>query len=133
MWFVAVLAAPWTLSDSNTFFAGFVGIGFLEFMGVVVTITLSSAANLFMEINKLEDKVDAAVFSRTKHNVKDSAYHLIGTLVASFALVATKPLFAAGQRTEAILNGFAVTIVLYGVLILIDLTQAAFALDPRAD
>lgn len=131
IWAVSVLAAPWALSDSNKFFANFVNHELLGFMGVLVTITLSSAANLFITLNALEDKVDAAVFSKTKRNVKSSAYHLIGSLIAAFALVALKPLVAHGPQAEAATNGVAVGIVLYSILILIDLMQAAFGLDPR--
>lgn len=133
IWIVVVVAAPWALSDKNAFLAGFVNEQFLSFMGVVVTITLASAANLYIELNKLEDKLDDAIFNGTKADVRHSAYMLIATLVASVVLVVVKPLVICGERSAAIVNGLGLTILLVAILILIDLTQAAFSLDPRAD
>jgi hypothetical protein len=133
LWGVIAAAAPWILSDENSFFKNFVNHEFLAFMGVVVTITLSSAANLFIELNKMEEKLDSVIFRKSKIHVKDSAFALIGALVASIILVIVKPLLLCGHRSEAVLNGFAVTILIFSVLILVDLTQAAFSLDPRAD
>jgi NADH:ubiquinone oxidoreductase subunit 3 (subunit A) len=61
LWIVAsvilIILAPWALSDKNKFFAGFVNQEFLTFMGVVVTISLASAQNLFVEIKRMEGKV----------------------------------------------------------------------------
>lgn len=127
-----IAAAPWAISDSNEFLEGFVNEEFLGFMGVVVTITLASAANLFIELNKLEEKIDASVFTRSKAGVRHSAYSLIATLVASIILVIVKPLLACGERSAAAVNALAITILIIAIMILIDLTQAAFALDPRA-
>ena len=128
-----VACAPWTISDGNAFLKGFVNEEFLGFMGVVVTITLASAANLYIELNKLEDKLDEAAFQKSKSDVRHSAYALIGTLVAAILLVIVKPLLIENERTMAFINGVALTILLFAVMILIDLTQAAFSLDPRAD
>lgn len=127
-----VAAAPWAISDANGFLKGFVNEEFLGFMGVVVTITLASAANLYIELNKLEDKLDVAIFTRSKADVRHSAYALIATLVASVVLVVVKPLLMCGERIVAATNAVALTILIVAILILIDLTQAAFSLDPRA-
>jgi hypothetical protein len=133
IWVTSTIAAPWVLSDKNSFFDRFVNEQFLSFMGVIVTITLASAANLFMEMNKLEDKVDKPVFRKAKDGVRDSSYWLVSLLVASIVLVIAKPLFNTGERAQAICNGFAVTILIMSILILVDLTQSAFMLDPRRD
>jgi len=127
-----VAAAPWTISDSNSFLKGFVNEEFLGFMGVIVTITLASAANLYIELNKLEDKLDEAAFQRSKADVRHSAYALMSTLVASVGLVVIKPLLVCGERSAAATNGIALTILIAAIMIMIDLTQAAFSLDPRA-
>ncbi|MBJ6127596.1 hypothetical protein [Microvirga splendida] len=103
-------------------------------MGVIVTITLASAANLFIELNKLEEKIEMAVFSASKKHVKDSAFSLIGLLIASLTIVVVKPLFESfGPTAQALSNGMALTTILVSVLILIDLTQAAFSLDPNGE
>jgi hypothetical protein len=129
-WLVIVVAQPWVLSDSNKFLQGFLDHEFLGFMGVVVTITLASSANLFIELNKLEEKFDFAAFPNTKRDVKTSAFTLIGTLIASVFIAIAKPLVISGERSQAIVNGIAVTLIIFSVLILIDLTQSAFNLEP---
>ena len=131
-WAALVAAAPWTISDQNRFLKGFVNEQFLSFMGVVVTITLASAANLYIELNKLEDKIGQQVFIKTKADVRTSAYFLIGTLIASIVTVIMKPLLDCGPRAEAGVNGVAITILILSIMVLIDLTQAAFNLDPHA-
>ena len=133
LWVALTAAAPWTISDKNAFLAGFVNQEFLSFMGVVVTITLASAANLYIELNKLEEKVSGPVFRQTKQHVRDSAYALIGTLVAALVIVVLKPLVNCGATAQALCNGAALTIIIVSVMILIDLTQAAFALDPYGE
>jgi hypothetical protein len=129
-WLVIVVAQPWVLSDSNKFLAGFLDHEFLGFMGVVVTITLASSANLFIELNKLEEKLELAAFPQSKRDVKTAAFSLIGALVCSVFIAIVKPLVISGERSQAIVNGIAVTLIIFSVLILIDLTQAAFNLDP---
>ena len=133
VWLTVVIADPWLLSDKNAFLRGFVNEEFLSFMGVIVTITLASAANLYIELNKLEDKLDAALFRGTKAEIRHSAYALVGTLVAALILVVVKPLFVSTDRATALINGVSLTILLVAILILIDLTKAAFGLDLRAD
>jgi hypothetical protein len=133
MWLTLSAVAPWVLSDNNAFLRSFVNHEFLSFMGVIVTITLASAANLFIEMNKLEEKVDEAVFRAAKNDVKHSAYTLVGALIASILLVIIKPLVNCGPIAESLLNGVAITIIIFSVMILIDLTQTAFSLDPYGD
>jgi hypothetical protein len=127
---VATIAAPWALSDRNTFLAGFVNHEFLAFMGVIVTITLASAANIHLELNRYEESFHNVSFTDTKRHVRHSAYALIGALVASLVVVVVKPLGPATEAWQSGVNGMALTVILAGVMILIDLTQAAFGLEP---
>jgi len=131
LWFLLVAAAPWSISDSNSFLKGFVNQEFLSFMGVVVTITLASVANLYLALNGLEDRVDRPIFIKTKSHIRHSAYMLIAMLVCSLVLVVLKPLIVCGERSAAFVNGASITVVWISILILIDLTKAAFNLDPR--
>lgn len=129
IWAVILIDKPSILGDSNSFFRGFVNQEFLSFMGVIVTITIGSASNIYLELNKLEEKLDSSTFPKTKRDIKDSAYTLIAALVASVFVVIVKPLFPTTDISTAVLNGCAVTIVIVAVMILIDLTRAAFSLD----
>jgi hypothetical protein len=128
----AIIVLPGPLSDDNAFLKGFVNHEFLSFMGVVVTITLASAANLFVELNKLEDRHDKDLFPRSKADVRDSAYALVGALIAAVCIVTTKPWLALlGERGETLANCLALGAIGFSIMIMIDLLQAAFNLDPR--
>lgn len=129
---IIVVVNPAIISDQNAFLKGFVNHEFLGFMGVVVTITLASAGNLFIELNKLEDRADESIFTKTKRSVKDSAFSLIWSLVFALVLVTVKPLVASNDASQAVVNAFALTTILFSILVLVDLTVAAFNLDPRA-
>lgn len=124
-------SAPWVLSDNNAFLKGFVNHELLAFLGVVVTITLASAANLHIELNKMEDRVDSAIFTKTKASIKQSAAWLIGLLVIAIALIVSKSLVVQNDTSMSLVNGAALLVVLFNILILIDLTMAAFSLDPK--
>lgn len=129
LWAVIVIVRPSILGDSNRFLLGFVNENFLSFMGVVVTITIGSASNIYLELNKIEEKIQSSAFPRTKADIKHSVYALIASLSASVVLVVVKPLFPTADTSTSILNGCAITIIIVAVTILIDLTKAAFSLD----
>lgn len=133
VWIVLSCIVPDVLSDKNSFLKGFVTHELLGFLGVIVTITLASAANLHLKLNELEEKVQKQVFSKTRAMVKKSAYWLIGMLLIAFLLVVIKPVVATSNTVEAIFNGAALLVVFFNILVLIDLTQAAFSLEPSID
>ncbi len=73
---VLSVVAPTVLSDRNSFLKGFVSHELLVLLGVIVTITLASAANLHLELNKLEEPVRKRVFGPTRAAIKRAAYWL---------------------------------------------------------
>lgn len=138
LWIGLSIAAPWVLSDTNLFLKGFVNHELLAFMGVLVTITLASAANLHLELNRLEE--DAAArkishdFGKTRRSVATSAKALIWLLLISIAIGVVKPLAllrGANPFREAIFNGFALFVLLVSVLILVDLTLTILAIPAK--
>ena len=62
-----------TLSYANPFLKGFVNPKLLSFLGVIVTITLASAANLHIELNKIEEAAGKSAFVNTRVSIKRSA------------------------------------------------------------
>lgn len=138
-WLVLSLSVPWVLGDNNAFLAGFVNHELIAFLGVMVTVTLASAANLHLSLNRLEESANRAGvkhsgFVATRQSVRSSAFWLIGLLLIALMLVVAKPLATAGattQRASSFLNGAALMVVLCNILILIDLTQTAFAIGPE--
>lgn len=125
------VTAPYPLSDQNAFLKGFVNHEFLSFMGVIVTISLASATNLYLELNKLEERLDMEAFTRSKCGARDSAYALLAMLAVSVVIVVLKPLMAVNHHWEAVMNSAAIAVIMLAIMILIDLTQAAFSLDFR--
>jgi hypothetical protein len=130
VWFLVAFNQPKVLSDANTFLRYFVGNEFLDFTGIIVTITLASIVNLLVEMSKLESKVGFKVFVKSRDDVKHSALSLIAALIVSVITVVSKPLICDGERSQALLNGFVLGIILFIMLILIDVTIAAFQLEP---
>jgi hypothetical protein len=124
------VATPATLSDANGFLKDFVGSQLLGFLGVVVTITLASAANLHFELNKLEAERQKRGFVKTRGAIRQSAAWLIGLLLLAIALLVIKPALGSNQTVQSLANGGALLIVLFNVLVLIDLTQMAFKIGP---
>ncbi len=134
VWVALSILAPWVLSDQNTLLANFISQGsFIAFLGVVVTITLASAANLHLELNKMEEKINKRVFNKTRLSIKKSAFWLIAMLLLAVFLSSIKSLVCDTEIAQSFLNGACLLIVLFNVLVLIDLTQTAFALEPSLD
>jgi hypothetical protein len=120
------------LSDHNRFLKDFVNQELLAILGVILAITLASAASLHLEFNKIEERFGRAGLGKAREGVKSAAYCLIGLFLASVVLVVTKPLFGDdAEKTLSLINGAALFILLWNVLLLIELTQAAFSIQPR--
>ncbi len=129
--FILSLCCPWVLSDNNNFLKNFVNHEMLSFLGVVVTITLASAANLHLELNKFEEKVNENVFHKTRDSIKKSAYWLLSFLSLAIVLVIAKPLLCGSVIATSLINGAALLIILFNILTLVDLTNTVFALGPQ--
>jgi cytochrome bd-type quinol oxidase subunit 2 len=121
---------PGWLSDNNKFLGGFVNQELLAVLGVIVTITLASAASLHLELNRLED-AHGEQFIEARAATKGYAYLLIWLFLAALALVTMKPIVAATDRAEAICNSIALLIIVLNVMSLIDLTGAVFQIPAR--
>lgn len=125
------VCAPWVLSDKNAFFASFVNHELLNLLGVIVAITLASAANLHLEFNRIEDAAKKIILTKTRAAVKRSALWLIALFALAFLIVIIKPLIPANDIGYSLLNGMAVLIVLFNLLVLVDLTQLVFRIQPK--
>lgn len=126
---ITALAFPWVLSDKNDFLKQFMNHEFLNFMGVVVTISLASTANIHISLRRKEESIgDDEAFSGTRGRVKDSAFSLIWAMFLSVVLVVVKPLLPMGEYIEAAANAFGLGIILWGLLIILDITKLSFKL-----
>lgn len=118
---------PYYLSDSNAFLKDFVNHEFLSILGFIVALTLGSAANLHLELNKIEDKTGRA-FKRTRKAIRNSAHSLVIAFMAAVALVIFKPLLITEPIYSAAANSVAILIVFFNLAILYDLTEAIFGI-----
>lgn len=125
---MVTVKAPWILGDSNNFLEGFVNHEFLNFMGIVVTITLASTASLHIELKKLEKEAGKEFLVRTKRAVRNSAYSLICAMLLSVVLVVVKPLLPSSETAAAFANSCALALILWGVSVIYDITRLAFKL-----
>lgn len=128
----ASICAPYYLSDDgNSFFKGFVTWELLSFLGVLVTITLASAANLHLELNKLEERSGEA-FTEARSAVRNCAYSLLVLFAAALVLVMVKPT-VAGQHWNAGINSAVIVILIFNIAVLADLTMAVFRIPALKD
>lgn len=136
LWILLSLAAPWAMSDYNAFLKNFVNHELLAFLGVVVTITLASATNLHLELNKLEEAAGKRKFPKTRASIRRSSVSMITMLVIAVVVTVAKPLVIVPdwhqqQIASSFFNGAALLIVLFNILVLVDLTHAALGLGPN--
>ena len=96
-----------------------------------MTITLASAANLHLEFNKIEERHQKRELTNTRRKVKEAANCLIILFLVSVVVVVVKPLLNGNEHVQALFNGAALLIVLWNVLILVELTQLTFAIQPE--
>lgn len=124
------LSAPWVLSDCNGFLKIFVGYPLLNLLGIIVAITSASSVNLHFELNKIENELKSEFLTPTRLAVKRSVISLILLFSFGFLLVITKPSVPINEISYALINGLAVLIVIFNILVLIDLTQLVFKIVP---
>lgn len=130
---VVVLSAyaPSLLSDQNEFLKGFVNHEFLNILGVIVTITLASSANLHLTLNQIEERHQTrSAFLETRAGVRSAAYALIVLFLVAVAIVVAKPLLATAHWSATLFNGAALIVIIWNVLILVALMEAVFGLRP---
>ena len=80
---ICAIYNPSYLSDQNEFLHHFVNQELLTLLGIIMTITLASAASLHLEFNKIEERYKKRGLSNTRRGVAQGAYCLIALFLAS--------------------------------------------------
>ena len=132
---IVILAVnPYAIGDSNDFLRDFVNHEFLNILGVVVAITLASAAQLHLALNGIEERHKKKnQFVDTRQGIRTAAFALIWLFGAAVLLVIVKPLLPNAEWISALMNGMAIFIVLWNVLVLVALTEAVFGIPSQVD
>src|SRR5262245_21062879 len=104
---ICAIYNPSYLSDKNEFMHHFVNHELLALLGIIMTITLASAAQLHLEFNKFEEKMRKRFLTKTRQGVIHGAFGLIFGFLLAIAVVVLKPLLPHSEGAEAIANGLA--------------------------
>lgn len=115
--------------DGNSFLKGFVTHELLGVLGVILAITLASASQVHLTLNKIEEEYGKRRFVKTRANIKQASSWLIVLFAGAVALLIIKPLLPQTPVFHAAANSVAIMIVLLEILILVDLTQLVFAIE----
>jgi hypothetical protein len=109
---VCTIMRPDLLGDKNTFLAHFVNQELLALLGIIMTITLASAANLHLEFNKIEERYKRRGLTKTRHGVRQGTYCLIWLFSISILIVVLKPILADTPAWQSAFNGIALVVLL---------------------
>lgn len=115
--------------EGNPFLSRFVSEQLLGLLGVILTITLASASNLHLALNRLEEATGGKV-PRTRQALKRSAKTLLFLFSAALGVVVVKPLIAQWTWSAPFANYLALMIVVMNISVLVDLTHAIFKIPP---
>jgi hypothetical protein len=126
---VSICHVQW-LSDRNAFLKEFVNHEFLATLGFIAAVTLASAANVHLELNRLEDETDI-LFIETRLALKRSVYSLIILLGLAVVLVVLKPLSDVLGRPGAVYNSASLIITYIYIMILYDLSAVVFKIPTK--
>jgi hypothetical protein len=131
---VLAAAAPTLHSDSTDFLKGFVGAELLGVLGIILPITLGSAASVHLALNQIEEKHKAIVFVDTRAELHSTAYSMIWLFAGAVIIVIAKSLLAKGLPwAQSLFNGAALVVLEWYILILISLTEMVFAIKADLD
>jgi hypothetical protein len=128
------ICAPGLLNDENKFLHDFINYELLGVMVVILTITLSSIAQLHLEFNRIEERYNRRnSLVKSRQGVRLAAYWLIGLFLAAVLLVTLKPIIAKSDWSTTLFNGFGLLILLWNILILLELTMTIFSISPHIE
>lgn len=121
---------PEFLSDNNTFLSHFVNHEYLALLGIFVTITLASVANIHFEFNRIEDVLRRRALKKTREKVNCSALSLIVVFGIALVVVVAKPLLGACDLTQALVNSIALSTIMFNILVMADITMLIQKIPP---
>jgi hypothetical protein len=130
---ICIIMQPSWLSDSNQFVGEFAGRDMLPILGVILAITLASAAQLHLEFNKIEEKAGREILNKSRTAVRGAAYGLIGLFLVGSFLSVVKSIVCHTERAQATVNGLCLFVLFFNIIILVEIIQAAFAIPAKFD
>jgi hypothetical protein len=123
-----VVGNPAWLSDKNNYLKEFTTHDMLPVLGVVLAITLASAAQLHLEFNKIEELAGRRFLRNSRSGVRKAAYVLIWLFFGAVLVMLVKSIVNVNERVEAICNSLAIFFLIFSIFILISITEAVFGI-----
>lgn len=130
---VTALVRPSLISDDNEFLKELIGVNLLTILGVILSITLASVGQVHLSLNKIEEKYNKRAFPDTRAGMQKAAYWLISLFLICLIVTYAKSAVPSSPAWEAIMNGAALVILLWYLLILISIMQMIFAIQSDID
>lgn len=90
---VLSVCQPQVLGDKNSFLKDFINHEILNILGIILAITLASAAQLHLKFNEIEERAGKEILSESRKEVKSNALWLIYLFVVAMILVLIKSYF----------------------------------------
>jgi hypothetical protein len=127
------VVSPAYLDDTNSFLKGFVTHELLGVLGVILAITLASASQVHLTLNRIEEHYQRKFLVATRTNLKQDTIWLIIFFACAVVLLVVKSMVPQTPVFQAIINSLAIILVLLNILVLVDLTQLVFAIEAIID
>lgn len=93
-------------------------------MGIIVSITLASTANIHFELNKIE--AGRNIFPKTRTNLKKSAISLLLALIFCIGVSLLKGSAGFADTGQAIVNSLILLTLLFSLFVLWDIANLVF-------
>lgn len=120
---------PEYLSDENYFLKEFVDQDLLAFLGIILTLSLSLLAQLFISVGKLSEKLGPTAVTDIREELRSTAKVLVGVFFGSLLVVFAKPILPSTEVWMASINALVVWLVVFYSLILADVVLSIFDFD----
>lgn len=127
------IAAPSVLA-ANTFLNGFVTHEILALLAVVLTITLASVANVHLTITRIirskfaDENKGRLAAAPARSEINSNAWALFWAFLVCVAVLVLKGAYPTEVYLVSLMNGLALLVLLFNLLVLHDIYQTVFDL-----
>jgi hypothetical protein len=128
-----VISVPDWVNDSNAFIKNFVGEPLLSALGVILAINLASLAQLHLNFNNIEERRRKRFLIGARAEVRSSARWMILLFIFAIVTISAKPMICPNPYAIAAINCLSMLILLFYILIMWDIVEAIFDLEPEIE
>lgn len=111
----------------NEFLIMFVGYDFLSFLGIVLSISIASLLQLSLSVSK-DSRLDRDATKFVIDELRSTSIWMVGIFSSGLCLVFLRPFAAAFPHWLSLINGLAVFLIIFYLVMLLDTILATFDL-----